>query len=74
MDKQERFDEIDNFLSTLRYLRDDLKSKDLKDLINSILYENDLEEEQEELAKILNQDWEDEMREREREYRQAQGF
>ena len=74
MDYQERFDEIDIFLSTLRYLRDDLKSKDLKDLINLILYENDLEEEQEELAKILNQEWEDEMREREREYRQAQGF
>ena len=74
MTNQDRYDELDNFISTLRYLRDQLYSKDLIDIINAMLYDTDLEQEMEELEKILSREYEDELDERNREYRKMQGF
>lgn len=74
MSKQERYDELDNFLSTLKYLKDELKSKDLIEEIDFILYNTNYENEKDELEKLLNDEWEDEFNEREKEYRKAQGF
>lgn len=74
MNKQDRYDELDNFLSTLRYLKDELKSKDLIEEIDFILYNTNYENEKDELEKLLNDEWEDEFNEREKEYRKAQGF
>lgn len=74
MNKQDRYDELDNFLSTLKYLKDELKSKDLIEEIDFILYNTNYENEKDELEKLLNDEWEDEFNEREKEYRKAQGF
>lgn len=74
MSKQDRYDELDNFLSTLKYLKDELKSKDLIEEIDFILYNTNYENEKDELEKLLNDEWEDEFNEREKEYRKAQGF
>lgn len=74
MSKQDRYDELDNFLSTLKYLKDEFKSKDLIEEIDFILYNTNYENEKDELEKLLNDEWEDEFNEREKEYRKAQGF
>lgn len=74
MSKQDRYDELDNFLSTLRILKDDLKSKDLIEEIEYILYNTDYQKEKDELEELLNSDWEDELNERNKEYRNLQGF
>lgn len=60
MSNQDRFDELDLFIDTLKNLRDKLKSEDLKQEINCILYDSDYGNELKELEEILNLNWEDE--------------
>lgn len=74
MTNQDRYDELDNFLSTLRMLKDVLNSKDLIEEIEYILYNTDYQNEMNRLEDILNKDWEDELNERNKEYRNLQGF
>lgn len=74
MTNQDRYDELDNFLSTLRMLKDVLNSKDLIEEIEHILYNTDYQNEMNRLEDILNKDWEDELNERNKEYRNLQGF
>ena len=58
MNNQDRFDELDLFIDTLRKLRDKLKSENLKQEINCILYDSDYENELHKLEEILNLNWE----------------
>lgn len=74
MDNQERFDELDNFLSTLKYLKDELNSKDLIEELEYLIYGTNYMNEKDELEKRLNSEGEAEEKEREKEYRKAQGF
>lgn len=74
MTNQDRYDELDNFISTLRMLKDTLNSKDLIEEIEYILYNTDYQNEMNRLEEILNSDYEDELNERNKEYRNLQGF
>lgn len=74
MTNQDRYDELDNFISTLRMLKDTLNSKDLIEEIEYILYNTDYQDEMIRLEELLNSDWEDELNERNKEYRNLQGF
>lgn len=74
MTNQDRYDELDNFISTLRMLKDTLNSKDLIEEIEYILYNTDYQNEMNRLEELLNSDWDDELNERNKEYRNLQGF
>lgn len=74
MTNQDRYDELDNFINTLRMLKDVLNSKDLIEEIEYLLYNTDYQDEMKRLEEILNADWEDELNERNKEYRNLQGF
>lgn len=74
MTNQDRYDELDNFISTLRVLKNSLNSKDLIEEIEYILYNTDYQNEMNRLEEILNADYEDELNERNKEYRNLQGF
>lgn len=74
MTNQDRYDELDNFISTLRVLKNSLNSKDLIEEIEYILYNTDYQNEMNRLEEILNSDYEDELNERNKEYRNLQGF
>ena len=74
MTNQDRYDELDNFISTLRMLKDTLNSKDLIEEIEYLLYNKDYQDEMNRLEEILNSDYEDELNERNKEYRNLQGF
>lgn len=74
MTNQERYDELDNFISTLRMLKDTLNSKDLIEEIEYLLYNTDYQNEMNRLEELLNSDWDDELNERNKEYRNLQGF
>ena len=74
MTNQDRYDELDNFISTLRMLKDTLNSKDLIEEIEYLLYNTDYQNEMNRLEEILNSDWDDELNERNKEYRNLQGF
>lgn len=74
MDKQDRYDELVEFLDTLKYLKEELKSKDLIEELEYLIYGSNYMNEKDELEKLLNDEWENETKEREREYRKAQGF
>lgn len=74
MDKQDRYDELVEFLDTLKYLKEELKSKDLIEELEYLIYGSNYINEKDELEKLLNDEWENETKEREREYRKAQGF
>lgn len=74
MTNQDRYDELDNFISTLRMLKDTLNSKDLIEEIEYLLYNTDYQNEMNRLEEILNSDYEDELNERNKEYRNLQGF
>ena len=68
MTNQDRYDELDNFISTLRMLKDTLNSKDLIEEIEYLLYNTDYQNEMNRLEEILNSDWDDELNERNKEY------
>lgn len=74
MTNQDRYDELDNFITTLRMLKDTLNSKDLIEEIEYLLYNTDYQNEMNRLEELLNSDWEDELNERNKEYRNLQGF
>lgn len=74
MTNQDRYDELDNFISTLRMLKDTLNSKDLIEEIEYLLYNTDYQNEMNRLEELLNSDWDDELNERNKEYRNLQGF
>ena len=74
MTNQERFDELDNFLNTLRLLKDELDSKDLLDEINYLLYNTDYEYEMDKLEDLLAREYDNELDIRNKEYRKIQGF
>ena len=74
MSKQDRYDELDNFISSLKLLKDELYSKDLRDEIDFLLFNTDYWNEKDRLEKELADDYENEDNERNREYRKMQGF
>lgn len=74
MTNQDRYDELDNFISTLRMLKDTLNSEDLIEEIEYLLYNTDYQNEMNRLEELLNSDWDDELNERNKEYRNLQGF
>lgn len=74
MDNQERYDELDSFLSTLRLLKDELKSKDLIEELEYLLYNTNYENELNELQELLANEYEDVLTERKKIYRKIQGF
>ena len=52
MTNQDRYDELDNFISTLRMLKDTLNSKDLIEEIEYLLYNTDYQNEMNRLEEI----------------------
>ena len=74
MTNQDRYDELDNFLSTLRLLKDELDSKDLLDEIEYLLYNTNYEREKDELEDLLSREYENELDIRHKEYRKSQGL
>lgn len=66
MDLQERFDELDNIVSTLRVLRDEITDKDYIDQLDSIRQQalNEMEDVNEQLEK----EYEKEQREMDRQF------
>jgi len=69
MDLQERYDELDNIISSLDRLADDIEDKYYKDVLNEIRYQA-----QDELAEIeprLQEQYEKEQAELENEYRRT---
>lgn len=71
---QERFDDLENFLQTLRYLLDEVESDDLKEELNHLLYGTSYWDERDKLEEELAKYWDAELNERDREYRKMQGF
>lgn len=74
MDKQERYDELDNFISTLEVLKRELTSEDLLEEIRYLLYGTGYMNEKDELEEELSQLSELELSEREKEFRKMRGF
>lgn len=73
---QEQYDDLDNIISTLNVLIDEIKSEDFKQDLRIILWDAQdkfkvVEEEKEEQDA---KEYKLEMEEREREYRSMQGF
>lgn len=66
MNYQERYDELDNIVSTLRILADEITDKYYIDMINELKYE--AQEELEEVEEELYREEQEEQRELEREY------
>lgn len=74
MNKQDRYDDLDNFISSLKLLKSELISKDLIEEIDFLLYNTNFWREKDELEKELAQENELELSEREKEFRRMQGF
>ena len=72
MTNQERYDELDNFISTLKLLKDELYSKDLIAEIDYILFNTNYLDEKDELEELLAREYETDLRDRENEYWKSQ--
>ena len=72
MSNQERYDELDNFISTLKLLKDELYSKDLIAEIDYILFNTNYLDEKDELEELLAREYETDLRDRENEYWKSQ--
>lgn len=66
MDLQERFDELDNIVSTLRVLRDEITDKDYIEQLDLIRYQ--AMDEMEEINNQLEEEYEKEQREIDRQF------
>lgn len=67
-DIEDRYYELDNFLSVLRNLKDDLVSKDLIAEIDNLLLASGYDDEFEHLGNLLEAESEQELQQRNREY------
>lgn len=66
MDLQERFDELDNIVSTLRVLRDEITDKDYIEQLDLIKYQ--AMNEMEEINNQLEEEYDREQREMDRQF------
>lgn len=66
MDLQERFDELDNIVSTLRVLRDEITDKDYIEQLDLIKYQ--AMNEMDEINNQLEEEYDREQREMDRQY------
>ena len=66
MDLQERFDELDNIVSTLRVLRDEITDKDYIEQLDLIKYQ--AMNEMDEINNQLEEEYDREQREMEKEF------
>ena len=74
MTNRDRYDELELFEDKLLTLKYELESKDLIEIINSMLYDTGIIEEKEELERLLANEYEEEINELNREYRKMQEF
>lgn len=66
MDLQDRYDELDNIISSIDILVDEISDKDYKDRLNEIKF--DAQNEIEEIEEKLEKEREEEERQQEKEY------
>lgn len=66
MDYQSKYDELDNIVSSINILIDDISDKDYIDRLNEIKYE--AQNELDEVAEKLQEEYDKEERQREKEY------
>lgn len=66
MDYQDRYDELDNIISSIDILVDEISDKDYKDRLNEIKF--DAQDEKEKVEKRLEEEKEEEGKQQEKEY------
>lgn len=69
MDYQERYDELDNIVSSIDILVDDIKDKNYIDMLNEIKFEAQIEKE--EVEEKLQEEYDEEERQMNYEYERS---